>query len=363
MISPAIEPPALILVTGVNGYVGSHIALELLKRGYHVRGTVRSQDKGEYMRAAFTEERHGIPKESRFETAIVPEMSQEGTFDSVLQGCTAVIHTASDLSLNPDPNQVIPMVVNGVRNLLDAAARMSSIQRFVYTSSSAACTAPITNKRFHVNTDTWNDADVEAAWAPPPYTSERRLPVYAASKTLAEKECWRFAAEAKPHFTINTVLPNCCIGKILSKEQPASTGGWYRDLWRGDEAAEKLLREGFPPQHWVNVTDVAILHVAALEQEDVQGERLLAFAGPFNWNDTVVCLERIHAEEHEKAKQGSGYMVNGGGRPRKWPRHPEPVERDLKTVDTTRGEELLRRYGWDGWAGLEVCLREAVGLC
>lgn len=51
--TPALEPGELVLVTGVNGYIGSHIAYELLKRGYMVRGTVRDAWKGEYMRRCF----------------------------------------------------------------------------------------------------------------------------------------------------------------------------------------------------------------------------------------------------------------------------------------------------------------------
>ena len=34
-----------ILVTGINGYIGSHIGQHLLQKGYSVRGTVRSIQK------------------------------------------------------------------------------------------------------------------------------------------------------------------------------------------------------------------------------------------------------------------------------------------------------------------------------
>lgn len=92
------------------------------------------------------------------------------------------------------------MVLSGGKNTLTAAARNPSVKRFVYTSLSAAATAPITNKKFHVDVSLWIAADVEAAWAPPPYNEDRKLAVYAASKTLAEKECWRFMREEKPAF-------------------------------------------------------------------------------------------------------------------------------------------------------------------
>lgn len=256
------------------------------------------------------------------------------------------MHVASDLTLNPDPNEVIPMVLSGIKNTLTAAARNPSVKRFVYTSSSAATTAPIANKKFHVDVSTWNDADVEAAWAPPPYNDDRKLAVYAASKTLAEKECWRFVREEKPAFVLNAVLPNCNIGRILSKEQPASTGGWYKKMWEGDAETLKLLRDEFPPQHYVNVTDTALLHLAALLEEDVRGERLMAFAGPFNFNDTAAVMEKIDADGYGDGSRHFGRI--------------EDAPKDLKIVDTRRAQELLRRFGRPGFADLEVSLKEAV---
>ena len=238
------------------------------------------------------------------------------------------------------------MVLSGIKNALTAAARNPSVKRFVYTSSSAAATAPIANKKFHIDVSSWNDADVEAAWAPPPYNDDRKLAVYAASKTLAEKECWRFMQEEKPAFVLNAVLPNCNIGRILSKEQPASTGGWYKKMWEGDAETLKLLRNHFPPQHYVNVTDTALLHIAALLEEDVIGEWVLALAGPFYFNDTAVLMVKIDAE---------GY----GDGSRQFERIKD-APRDLKTVDTKRAQELLRRYGRPGFTGLEVSLKEAV---
>lgn len=36
-----------VLVTGITGYQASHVAFALLNKGYKVRGTVRSQEKGD----------------------------------------------------------------------------------------------------------------------------------------------------------------------------------------------------------------------------------------------------------------------------------------------------------------------------
>jgi dihydroflavonol-4-reductase len=39
-----------ILVTGISGFIAKHCAVELLRHGYAVRGTVRSTAKGEETR-------------------------------------------------------------------------------------------------------------------------------------------------------------------------------------------------------------------------------------------------------------------------------------------------------------------------
>ena len=40
----------LVLITGISGFVATHVALEFLKNGHRVRGTVRSQDKAEIVK-------------------------------------------------------------------------------------------------------------------------------------------------------------------------------------------------------------------------------------------------------------------------------------------------------------------------
>lgn len=69
MAEPALKPGSLVLVTGVNGFIGSHIADQLLAHGYHVRGTVRDVAKAEWM-SEFFKSRH---PDDQFELVAVPD--------------------------------------------------------------------------------------------------------------------------------------------------------------------------------------------------------------------------------------------------------------------------------------------------
>ena len=95
----------------------------------------------------------------------------------------------------------------------------------------------------------------------------------------------------------------------------------------------------FPPQWYVDVRDVARVHVAALLEADVQNERLFAFAGTYNYSKIVDILKKIDPSRQH---------------------YPPPVENegeDLTTTDTDRPIELLKRIGRPGFIGMEESLR------
>lgn len=54
---------------------------------------------------------------------------------------------ASDTSFGTDPKKVITNAVNGVKHALEAAAKETSIKRFVLTSSSSAALTPPLNTK------------------------------------------------------------------------------------------------------------------------------------------------------------------------------------------------------------------------
>jgi nucleoside-diphosphate-sugar epimerase len=84
----AIHPGATILVSGVNGLIGSHIADQLLVRGYHVRGAVRDVEKTKWLAEYFT----GKHKAVKFELVSVPDMTAEGCYNEAVKGTSPLIY-------------------------------------------------------------------------------------------------------------------------------------------------------------------------------------------------------------------------------------------------------------------------------
>jgi nucleoside-diphosphate-sugar epimerase len=78
--SAVLKPGSLILITGVTGYIGAHLADQLLLRGYKVRGVVRKP--AEWLLQIF-DSRYG---KGNFETWFVADLTDEEALSKAMQG-------------------------------------------------------------------------------------------------------------------------------------------------------------------------------------------------------------------------------------------------------------------------------------
>ncbi|KAH8900818.1 NAD(P)-binding protein [Thozetella sp. PMI_491] len=336
----ALPKGSLVVVSGANGNIASHVVDSLLKHGYKVRGTVRGLDRGKWLVDHFGA-KYGSENISLAE---VPDMAAPGAFDSSVQGAQGFIHVATPVMSVSDPNIAIPMVVDGAKNVLAACAKEPGIKRVVMTSSSGACTAPKPNKEFTIDSSTWNDESVAAAWAPPPYEGiERAVAVYYAAKTESERAAWAWVRENKPGFVFNTILPNANFGPVIDAKHQKyhSTLGWIRLLFEGFPGEEGADAKSADPQYYINIIDDALVHVAALIYDDVRDERLFTFAYPYNWNDILTVLRKLYPD-------------------RQFIEDIPDLGRDLSKVTNERAEELLKRISGHGWMNLEETIKQSV---
>lgn len=77
-----LSPGALVLVTGANGFVGSHVADQFLAFGFKVRGTVRNHEKAAWMQELFNK-KYGA---GNFELVEVRELDKKGSLDDAIKG-------------------------------------------------------------------------------------------------------------------------------------------------------------------------------------------------------------------------------------------------------------------------------------
>ncbi|KAL6901260.1 hypothetical protein GGI43DRAFT_433947 [Trichoderma evansii] len=331
----AIPQGSLVLVTGLTGYIATHVAQEFFRHGYKVRGTVRDLSKASWLKDDLFSAEHAA---GNLELIQVPDLGAPNAFGDAIKGVAAIAHIATVTNMDPDPKQVIPQTISGIVSLLRAAAAEPSVKRIVFTSSAGAATMPIPGSSGFVDRDTWNDAAVQAAWAPPPYDATRGMITYMASKVEAEKAVWKFIQDEKPNYVLNVVSPFTTFGAMLHPSHARGTAGWISGLWKGDTTFATLM----PTSIHVNVKDVAVLHVAAVLDEDTKEERIQAWAGPFNWNDVLSIMRRLYPTQK---------FVDD---------FPTPAA-ITTTTDDRIALKLLKKWAQqDGWKSLEDGVRENI---
>ncbi|KAL6966522.1 hypothetical protein U1Q18_032301 [Sarracenia purpurea var. burkii] len=260
-----------VCVTGASGYIASWLAKLLLQRGYTVKATVRDPrdpKKTEHLLALDgAKERLHLFKANLLE---------EGSFDSVVDGCDGVFHTASPFYHDvKDPQvELIDPALKGTLNVLGSCAKTPSIKRVVLTSSTAAVVFTGRPRTPEVVVD-------ESWFSDPEFCKENKL-WYMLSKTLAEEAAWKFVNEKG--IDMVAINPAMVIGPLLQPTLNTSAAA-ILNLINGSQT--------FPNSTfgWINVKDVANAHIQAFEIPSANGRYCLV--------ETVAHLSEIVKILHE----------------------------------------------------------------
>ena len=223
-------------VTGATGFLGTHVARQLLAKGAELRLLVRKTSRTENINDLAAERFVGDLRD--------PESLKQG-----MAGCEFVFHVAADYRLwARNGRELYESNVEGTRNIL-RAARDAGVRRVVYTSSVATMgfgnNGRITDERT-------------------PVSLEDMIGDYKRSKFMAE----RLAIEAgQAGQNVVIVNPTTPIGERDIK--PTPTGKIVVDF----------LRRKFPAYvdtglNLVDVVDCAEGHLLAMEKA-IPGERYI----------------------------------------------------------------------------------------
>ncbi len=223
-------------VTGATGFLGSHVARQLLSQGAELRLLVRPTSRVDNIA--------DLPAER-----VVGDLRDLQSLQKGMSGCEFVFHVAADYRLwTRNGQELYDSNVEGTRNVL-AAARESGVRRVIYTSSVA--TMGFGNNGRLTDEKT-------------PVTLSNMIGDYKRSKFMAEQLAREAGRSGQNVVVVNPTTP---IGERDIK--PTPTGRIVVDF----------LRRKFPAYvdtglNLVDVVDCAQGHLLAMERA-VPGERYI----------------------------------------------------------------------------------------
>jgi dihydroflavonol-4-reductase len=223
------------LVTGAAGFLGSHVARQLVARGEPVRVLLRPSSQNRAIA--------DLPLEY-----VTGDLRDIPSLDRALQGVTRVFHVAADYRLwAKDSKDIYDSNVGGTKNIL-AAAKRARVQQFIYTSTVATIAVDrpaLPNEK--------TDAKLE-----------EMIGHYKRSKWMAEREALNAAKEG---FPVIVAMPTTPVGPWDWK--PTPTGKIIVDFLNG-----KMPGYVDTGLNFVGVEECAAGHLLVAEKGKV-GERYL----------------------------------------------------------------------------------------
>jgi dihydroflavonol-4-reductase len=243
-----------VLVTGGSGYLGGWCVVELLRRGYGVRTTVRNPAREREVHDAVASQVDPADHLSIHQA----DLLSDEHWDNLIEGCDYVLHVASPFppTQPKDPDELIRPAREGTLRVLGKSLD-HEVERVVVTSSVAAVRLAEGSEKRPLNEDDWTDPD------------DPDLTPYVRSKTVAERAAWDLARERGDEDRLAVVNPGAIIGPVL-----------HDDISYSVQSVERLLngmpgvpRLGF---NFVDVRDVADLEIRAMTSPEAGGKRFIA---------------------------------------------------------------------------------------
>ncbi|KAK4085970.1 hypothetical protein Purlil1_9711 [Purpureocillium lilacinum] len=245
-----------VLVTGVSGFIAAHVVDALLRKGYNVRGTVRSEQSA----SGVLQTHSKYP--GQVSISIVPDITAPNAFGEAVQDVDGIIHSASPFILDATDfdGQLFQPAIQGTLSILEAARKHNPrISRIVITSSFASAIDPNQGMRpgYVYAEEDWNPVTKETA------ASGGGVIAYLTSKTFAEQAAWNYVKDNR-------------------KEVP-DTSFWAL----------------------ADVQDVAEAHVRALEESAAAGQRYLIANSAYSYQQVCDIIRENFPQFHNLTPKGT----------------------------------------------------------
>jgi dihydroflavonol-4-reductase len=247
------------LVTGATGFVGSHVARQLVAAGERVRVLARKGSARGLLDGLAVEIHEG-------------DLRDAASVEAAVAGIERVFHVAADYRLwARNPREIYDSNVGGTRNLL-SAARGAGVSRFIYTSTVATIAV---HRASPLPNGSLPNEEMQADVA-------EMIGHYKKSQFLAEQEALKAAEQGLPVVIVNPTTP---VGPDDAK--PTPTGRIIVDFVNGRMPA--YVDTGL---NLVPVEDVAAGHLLAAERGK-PGERYILGGRNMTLREILVALANI----------------------------------------------------------------------
>lgn len=314
-----------VLVTGGTGFIAQHCMLALLEAGYQVRTTLRDLARQDEVLAQLRAA--GAEPGERLSFALADLCSDQGWADATAD-CAYVLHGASPTPTGTQTSEddwIRPAVDGNLRVL--RAARDARVKRVVLTSAFGAICAGHGNMDRPFDETDWSDLTASNIWP------------YQKSKTLSERAAWEFMAREGQSLELSVVNPTAVLGPVLGPDYSHSIR-LIKHMLEGQPGCPKI-NCGF-----VDVRDVADLHLRAMTHPSAKGERFIAISGDSLWLSEVagVLKERMGPPARKvNARTLPNWVVRLGALKDPALRGSIPL---LGRYMNATGEKAKRMLGW-----------------
>jgi nucleoside-diphosphate-sugar epimerase len=330
----------LVLVTGGSGFIAVHCILQLLNAGYRVRATLRSPDREQAVKDML---REGGMEGSDRVTFIEADLSSDTRWNDAVSDCTYVLHVASPtpkVNYKHEDEMIIP-AQEGVLQVL-RASRDAGVKRVVLTSAIGAVVYGHPNQTTPFDEHTW--------------TNTANAPAYQKSKTLAERAAWEFIRKEGNGLELAAINPVTVMGPVLGPDYSHSIH-LIKNLLTGKMPGCPKINSGF-----VDVRDVADLHLRAMESPAANGERFIATAGESIWLVAVAKILKENlgaAADKVKAKELPNTLLRIAALKDPMVKSMIPL---LGKVMNVTSAKAIRLLGWSPKSAEEAILATAESL-
>ena len=277
-----------VLVTGASGFIAEHCIIELLKNGYSVKGSLRTMSREQEVRDAVKTE----TDDAKLEFCRLDLLDDDG-WEEAMRDCDYLMHVASPFVIEDpkDENELIKPAKEGTLRALNAAKK-AGIKRVVLTSSVAA-----------VNSHMMSGTSDHTTWTD---INSKYVTPYQKSKTIAEKAAWDFYnnQDNSNKMELAVINPGGVMGPQLGNDLGGASTQIVSQLISGKFPMIPAL--SFP---FIDVRDVAILHLKAMTTPDADGKRFIAAHSKPTWMYEVAEVLSAAGYEKIKLKKAPSFML------------------------------------------------------